>query len=271
MIPSPGRDNNQPRVARINPGINIADSPPAANVRPKPRIAWHRRPLFSPGLDGENLVENLEGGPGGEEWTFREPSHSQSVLDGLNDLRSEGQFCDVVIVVDGQEFPVHKSVLAAASSYFKAMFTCNLAESNLAKVPINGVEPGIIKQLLDYAYSSEITISKDNVQNLLSAANLLEMLPVRDACCQFLDRHMDETNCLGIQSFAEAHSCCELQQKARHFALKHFTDLIKGEEFEAIPQSQLIDLIGSDELEVGREEDVFNAVVKWVESQGGNR
>ena len=135
MIPSPGRDNNQPRVARINPGINIGDSPPAANVRPKPRIAWHRRPLFSPGLDGENLVENLEGGPGGEEWTFREPSHSQSVLDGLNDLRSEGQFCDVVIVVDGQEFPVHKSVLAAASSYFKAMFTCNLAESNLAKVP----------------------------------------------------------------------------------------------------------------------------------------
>ena len=53
------------------------------------------------------------------------------------------------------------------------------------------------RQLLDYIYSSEITISKENVQSLLSAANLLEILPVRDACCQFLDRHMDESNCLG--------------------------------------------------------------------------
>ena len=67
------------------------------------------------------------------------------VLDGLNTLRTEGTFCDVVIVVDGQEFPVHKSVLSAASPYFKAMFTCNLAEANLAKVPINGVESHIIR------------------------------------------------------------------------------------------------------------------------------
>ena len=67
------------------------------------------------------------------------------VLDGLNALRTEGTFCDVVIVVDGEEFPVHKSVLSAASPYFKAMFTCNLAEANLDKVPINGVESHIIR------------------------------------------------------------------------------------------------------------------------------
>ena len=67
------------------------------------------------------------------------------VLDGLNALRTEGTFCDVVIVVDGEEFPVHKSVLSAASPYFKAMFTCNLAEANLEKVPINGVESHIIR------------------------------------------------------------------------------------------------------------------------------
>lgn len=269
MIPSPGRDHRL--TARVAPaGINLGEPATVANIRPKPRIAWHRRPLFSPGLDGDHLVENLEG-PGGEEWTFRETCHSQSVLDGLNALRIEGTFCDVVIVVDGQEFPVHKSVLSAASSYFKAMFTCNLAEASSAKVPINGVEAGIVKQLLDYIYSSEVTISKENVQNLLSAANLLEILPVRDACCQYLDRHMDETNCLGIQSFAEAHSCCELQAKARAFALKHFNDLITGEEFEAIPESQLVDLISSDELEVLREEDVFNAVIKWAESNADLR
>ena len=78
MISSPGRGGDQQRqTARVAPaGINLGE--PAANIRPKPRIAWHRRPLFSPGLDGDHLVENLEG-PGGEEWTFREHTHSQSV------------------------------------------------------------------------------------------------------------------------------------------------------------------------------------------------
>ena len=60
-----------------------------ANIRPKPRIAWHRRPLFSPGLDGDQLqVENLDG-PGSEEWTFRESSHSQSVRIQLKVSKSQ--------------------------------------------------------------------------------------------------------------------------------------------------------------------------------------
>lgn len=82
---------------------------------------------------------------------------------------------------------------------------------------------------------------------------------------------MDETNCLGIQSFAEAHSCTDLLHKARLFALKHFNDLVSGEEFEAIPETQLVDLISSDELEVNKEEDVFNAVMKWIESSCDSR
>ena len=32
----------------------------------------------------------------------------------------------------------------------------------------------------------ELTITQENVQSLLSAANLLEMLNVRDACCQVI-------------------------------------------------------------------------------------
>merc|ERR1719220_1001631 len=51
----------------------------------------------------------------------------------------------------------------------------------------------MISSLIDYAYTGEIPITKHNVQSMLSAANLLEILPVRDACCQFLDRNMDET------------------------------------------------------------------------------
>lgn len=100
------------------------------------------------------------------------------------------------------------------------MFASEMAESQQKQIVLNGVEAPTLKLLLDYAYSASISLNKLNVQALLSAANLLEVLPVRDACCRFLEKHMDDTNCLGIHCFAETHACTDLQEKAKDFALR---------------------------------------------------
>ena len=100
------------------------------------------------------------------------------------------------------------------------MFTNKLAESRQTVVAVNGVEPAMMALLLEYAYTSAVVITRSNVQSLLSAANLLQILPVRDAACLFLERHMDTSNCVGIHCFAETHACTDLQIKARHFTLK---------------------------------------------------
>ncbi|GBO13346.1 Kelch-like protein 20, partial [Araneus ventricosus] len=186
------------------------------------------------------------------------------VLAGLDELRKSNTFCDVLLCVEGDDFPCHKVVLASFSSYFKAMFTSEMAESQQREIVLNGVEASTLKLLLDYAYSSRIPINKNNVQALLSAANLLEVLPVRDACCRFLERHMDETNCLGIHCFAEAHACENLQKKAKEFTLRYFPDVMKHEEMLSLSQSKFIELISSDTLNVEREETVFEAVLLWL-------
>ncbi len=202
-----------------------------------------------------------------DEFLFIESSHAIQVLSGLHNLRDEGTFCDVTICVDGEEFACHKIVLASFSSYFKAMFAGDLAESKQNKVSINGVESDMIKQLINYAYTSEILITKENVQSLLSAANLLEVLPVRDACCEFMQRNMDASNCLGIHCFAEAHACTDLQENAKRYTLGHFPDVCQQEEFLKLGQTKLNEFISEDKLFVETEEVVFNAVMKWLEHE----
>ena len=98
---------------------------------------------------------------------------------------------------------------------------------------------------------------------------MLEMLSVKDAAARYLDRHMDASNCLGIQRFAEIHACHSLQLKAKSFALKHFSEVVQCEEFEDCQKNQLIDLISNDDLETetGEEEEVFRAVMQWAESR----
>ncbi|XP_002730985.1 kelch-like protein 24 [Saccoglossus kowalevskii] len=221
--------------------------------------------------NSENSDCSLETSIDSDEFLFRECSHSILLLMGLNNLRTEYAFCDVTLCVDGQEFLCHRVVLASFSPYFKAMFSGELAESKQEKVSINGVEASMIEMLIKYAYTSEIWITKTNVQSLLSAANLLEILPVRDACCRFMEKHMDASNSIGIHCFAEAHSCTELQEKSKVHVLENFTDVIKHEEFVKLSHSKLVEFISNDELNIKQEECVFDAIMAWFNANPENR
>ncbi|KAL3876219.1 hypothetical protein ACJMK2_034089 [Sinanodonta woodiana] len=206
-----------------------------------------------------------------EEYRFVEVSHPAQVLTGLKYLRDSGRFCDVTLCVNSQEFPCHKIVLSSFSPYFNAMFTGNLAESAQDKVTLNDVEASVIKLLIDYAYTSEVVINRQNVQSLLSAANLLEILPVKEACGQYLEQNMDDSNCIGIHCFAETHACTELQQQSKEFILNNFTSVSQSEEFLHVSAAKLIEFFSDDELCVDSEEQVFELSVKWLEHDKENR
>lgn len=107
------------------------------------------------------------------------------------------------------------------------MFSTDLMESRQERVAINGVEPQMIGMLVSYAYTAEVVISKANVQALLAAANLLDVMAVREACCRFMERQMDEINCVGIHCFAEAHSCKELERRSMEYIQQHFSSVCK--------------------------------------------
>uniref|UniRef100_A0A1A7YXF9 BTB domain-containing protein n=1 Tax=Iconisemion striatum TaxID=60296 RepID=A0A1A7YXF9_9TELE len=200
-----------------------------------------------------------------DDYLFVESRHPNTVLQGLNSLRLNNAFCDVTLCCGGQEFPCHRIVLASFSSYFQAMFSADLLESKQERVAINGVEPQMIGMLVSYAYTSEVYISKANVQALLAAANLLDVMAVREACCRFMERQMDEMNCVGIHCFAEAHSCTMLEKSSMEYILEHFSSVCQQEEFLSLSMDKLTEIIASDLLNVPKEEMVFEAIMLWLD------
>ena len=211
----------------------------------------------SASIPGSTLIE--------EEYKFVEVSHPAQILTGLHHLKQSQQFCDVTICAGGQEFSCHRIVLASFSPYFNAMFTGNLAESTQSKVTINDVDGPIMEMLINYAYTSEIQINRQNVQSLLSASNLLEILPVKEACGQYLDQNMDETNAIGIHCFAEAHACTELQQKSKSYIIQNFLAVSLQEEFLLLQAEKLQEFLMDDELNIDSEEQVFQSAVRWLD------
>lgn len=48
--------------------------------------------------------------------------HGQSMLTKLNLQRLNNQFCDITLLIEGEEYRAHKAVLAACSDYFYELF-----------------------------------------------------------------------------------------------------------------------------------------------------
>ncbi|KAF4525766.1 hypothetical protein B566_EDAN002028 [Ephemera danica] len=198
-------------------------------------------------------------------------NHALQMLKGLDELRKERSFCDVVLVAGEEEIPAHRNVLSSFSSYFKAMFTGNLMEASQDRVVINGIDAPMLQTLIDYAYTGSVDIDTENVQSLLAAANLLGVLPVRDSCCSFLKKVLDEANCVGIHCFAEAHACTDLQSWSKQYVLMHFNKVAQYEELLSLPVAKLVEVITSDDLNVDKEEIVFNAALRWLQANPEDR
>lgn len=62
-------------------------------------------------------------------------------------------------------------------------------------------------------------------QSLLSAASLLQVCGVREACCVFLAGALSPDNALGIRAFAELHACTDLTLCAQRFVETHFVEV----------------------------------------------
>lgn len=190
--------------------------------------------------------------------------HASVLLQSMNELRSAKLLCDVTIKCEGVGHSAHRVVLAASSSYFKAMFTSEMKEKEQHVIELKGISSSTIAILLDFIYTEAVCVDTENVQDLLPAACLLQLKGVEKACCEFLRGQLDPINCLSIKLFANTHQCMELAAKAEEYSLRHFNEIVAHEEFLDLDDSDLIELIRSSEIEVNSEEDVYKALMDWV-------
>lgn len=172
-------------------------------------------------------------------------------------------FCDVSLVVGMVEIIAHKMVLAACSVYFYAMFV-EFGENHQQHVVIEGVDAQSLRTIVEYVYTSCLEITEDNVQQLLSAADLLQITDVRAACCDFLQTQLHPTNCLGIRAFADLHGCVDLVAAADLYAAQHFTEVAEEKEILSLNLEQFTRLLESERLTVTNQEPIFECIVRWV-------
>ncbi|XP_055007765.1 actin-binding protein IPP isoform X2 [Boleophthalmus pectinirostris] len=210
------------------------------------------------------------GGDGGdaaralEQVVLASDRYARLILEQMNKMRLRHDFCDVGLNVGGQVFRVHRLVLAASSPYFSALFSGGMRESEKEEVRIHGVEREVFEILLDFIYTGLINITVENVQELMVAADMLQLTEVVSICGEFLKSHMDPSNCVGIFQFLEQISCMEMLEFTENYVHVHFLEVCTTEDFKGLLKDQLVRILRSEELRIEDEYQVFTAAMDWV-------
>ncbi|XP_030060010.1 zinc finger and BTB domain-containing protein 11 [Microcaecilia unicolor] len=109
--------------------------------------------------------------------------HSQAVLNHLNLQRLSNQFCDVTLLIEGEEYKAHKAVLAANSEYFRELFIEKGAvSSHEAVVDLSGFCKASFLPLLEFAYTSILSFDFRSMAELAMLARHLFMSEVLEIC-----------------------------------------------------------------------------------------
>ncbi|XP_057273499.1 kelch repeat and BTB domain-containing protein 12 [Pezoporus wallicus] len=201
----------------------------------------------------------------------RKQRHSLTLLEQVKRMKESAEIIDVVLVAEGEKFPCHKVVLAAFSPYFKAMFTCGLVECTQREVVLYDISAESVAVLLTYMYSAELHLTNHNVQTVALAAYFMQMEEVFSPCQKYMMDHMDASNCVGIYYFASHIGAEDLSDQARKYLYQHFAEVSLQEEILEIEFQQLLTLIKSDDLNISREENILDLVIRWVKHSRKSR
>uniref|UniRef100_A0A8C6SVT8 Kelch-like family member 40b n=1 Tax=Neogobius melanostomus TaxID=47308 RepID=A0A8C6SVT8_9GOBI len=198
--------------------------------------------------------------------------YQQTLLqDGLYDLLENEKLVDCKLKIKDKEFPCHRLVLCACSSYFRAIFLSDLDESKKKEIVLEDVEPGVMGLILKYLYTSQINVTEQNVQDIFAVANMYQIPSIFTVCVSFLQKRLSLSNCLAIFRLGLMLDCPRLAVSARNYACERFQLISRDEEFFQLLPSELAAILANDNLNVESEEVVFDSLMTWVSRDLENR
>ncbi len=120
-------------------------------------------------------------------------SHLEQLFDGM-------KFTDVVFNIGTRQFPAHKSIMAARSEVFAAMFQHPTTENLTNQAIIEDMEPEVFQEMLRFIYTGRLNLAtmKTMAVGLLIAADKYLLIKLKTVCEKYLLRQMSPVNCVEL-------------------------------------------------------------------------
>lgn len=158
-------------------------------------------------------------------------------------------------------------MLCAATDFFHSLLTTPMLEQEQNEIELMSFSGAILEQVVHCCYSGVIQINDDNIEELLAASSFFLFPYMQEKCIEYLARPgvLNVSNSLGVWVMATRYGYQELKAIAAAIIFENFLEVVECDEFLRLNKLEMLEILASNEIAVESEEDVFNALVKWIE------
>ncbi|XP_066263689.1 kelch-like protein 9 isoform X2 [Branchiostoma lanceolatum] len=190
--------------------------------------------------------------------------HVQSILKHIDQFRNKGFLYDATLICGKEQIPTHKIMLAALSDYFMAMFSAGMRETSSQVIEVGGIEGRLLRKVIDFAYTSNLDLTTENVQEILHVGCYLQSSLVVEPCCEFLKKHIDMDNCVDFYPLTKTYNLLDLEAVVDKFVSDNVIVLSNRPQFQKMELQKLVQILSLDSLRVMSEVEVFGIAMKWL-------
>ncbi|XP_065211321.1 speckle-type POZ protein-like [Planococcus citri] len=154
-----------------------------------------------------------------------------NVLKGLERLLHNQTFVDVTFVVDGKNFGAHRSILAARSPVFEAMFKHNMQENRLNEVNISDIRSEVFEEFLLFMYTDKTPNCK-TVTELFLVADKYQVESLQVLCEEIILKELSVENAIDLLCFADLHGAERLVKQVGFYIKTNPANLISTQSWK---------------------------------------
>ncbi len=185
-----------------------------------------------------------------------------TIVTFMHNMWRENKMCDVVLATADDDLFAHKLMLGAFSDILLSTFS-NEPHGRMPVINLPQYSTDIVHQILEFIYTSDITVTDTNISDLIGCAMQLDIAIMIDKCMEHL-RSYNTSNALLYYSITETYNIQELQNRLFSFICEQFEEISRVEAFLHIPYATLLLILKDDRLLAMSELDIFHAMMRWL-------
>ena len=177
-----------------------------------------------------------------------------------------GELCDGEVKLGQQTYNVSRMVLASASPFFKAAFSGTMREGVQQAVTLDAsLSATAVEALLKFAHApGPITLPEDEVEDLIAAADMLNIVDAVPLIASQLTTSVTRENCLVRLGLSGRYDLDALAKAALKTIDTHFAEVAASDAFRQLPVEAVTRLLKADEMEMTEETALYEALLAWI-------
>uniref|UniRef100_A0A4W4HDT2 BTB domain-containing protein n=1 Tax=Electrophorus electricus TaxID=8005 RepID=A0A4W4HDT2_ELEEL len=170
----------------------------------------------------------------------------------------------------GKEFPAHRALLACSSDYFWSLFQEHTLESRVRAISLSALSSTGLEQVLDFIYTSWISLSPCTLEDTLEAACYLQVTHAVDLCARYISDGLSLDNCCFFANVAARYGLSEALTVTNHFIAFNMAKLLGTSRGRTglleLNLDSFREVLGSEEIPGVEEVAMLHLALDWLGS-----